>query len=607
MKRLYMTGPTCIAIAAFLYTSPLASQDTALVKRVKVQTDSLRVEAQRRQGVRVTVVRRLATRLDSIASAYRPRVDTVLVPAPPEQPSPPDTSPSPPDTAVTPPSDTTPTPPPPVPPSPAPPMDTARFDGAAELPRATVAIPAPTGGRVLRVAAGTNLQTVLDSARRGDVIALAPGATFVGSFKLRAKPGSVADGWITLTTDAPIPAGRVTPTVAAAFAKLRTPSTEPAVETLRGAEGWLLRGLDVGALTGVAENYGLVVLDAQYAVSVLADIPTDVVLDRVYVHGHDALNVSRCVSLQSARTAIVDSYLAECHARDRDAQAIGGWGGTGPYLIQNNYLEGSGEIIMFGGADPALNGVSPSDITIRGNTITRPLAWHVTPRRWLVKNLMELKHARRVLIERNTFSNHWADAQDGRAFVFQSINQGGGWGSWSTVQDVTFRYNRVDNVPGVFNIAERYDGSEVPAARLTIRGNVFSRVGAMPGTAGVFMLQGQIPGVTITDNTGFGAGARGGWFQLTAGRWPDLIVKRNIGGDAAYVMQAPNGNDAALLTAYGIPAANFAGNCLVFPYTVTLAGNVTLGSRAAAMLDAQLRPLAGSPCAGAGADHSLVP
>jgi hypothetical protein len=587
MTRLYTSLASCIAIGGVLYTSPLAAQDTALVRKVRVQTDSLRAETQRRQGVRVTVVRRLAGRIDSLVSA-RP------LPVPP---SPPDTAAPPP--PPPPPNDTTPAPPPPSP-------DTARFDGAAELPRATVAVPNTSTTRRIVIRATDNLQAVLDSARRGDVIALAPGATYTGSFKLRAKAGNTSNGYVTLTTDMALPAGRVTPASAAAFAKLRTPSTEPAVETLKGAEGWILRGLDIGALPTVTQNYGLVVLDAQAGVSVLADIPSEIHLDRVYIHGHAGMSVSRCVALQSARTAIVDSHLSECHAKDRDSQAIGGWAGPGPYLIENNYLEGSGEIIMFGGADPALANVSPSDIAIRGNTLTRPLAWRTTPRTWLVKNLMELKHARRVLIERNVFANHWADAQDGRAFVFQSINQGGGWGSWSTVQDVVFRFNRVDHVPGLFNIAARYDGSEVPAARMTFRNNVFTRVGALPGTSGGWLIQGALRGVTIANNTGVGIGA-GAWLQLAGSdQYPDLIVTGNIGGGHAYLLNSPIANDRDVPTRHGI--TQLTGNCLVTAYpSYAPAGNVALASVAAALLDASLRPLPGSPCAGAGADHTRLP
>jgi hypothetical protein len=35
--------------------------------------------------------------------------------------------------------------------------------------------------------------------------------------------------------------------------------------------------------------------------------------------------------------------------------------------------------------------------------------------RWQVKNLLELKNARRVVIEDNTFERNWAQAQSGYA------------------------------------------------------------------------------------------------------------------------------------------------------------------------------------------------
>src|SRR5262249_12520519 len=58
-----------------------------------------------------------------------------------------------------------------------------------------------------------------------------------------------------------------------------------------------------------------------------------------------------------------------------DSQAIAGWNGTGPYLIQNNYLEAAGTAILFGGDDPKIPNVVPADITFRDNTVTRPLGW----------------------------------------------------------------------------------------------------------------------------------------------------------------------------------------------------------------------------------------
>ena len=76
----------------------------------------------------------------------------------------------------------------------------------------------------------------------------------------------------------------------------------------------------------------------------------------------------------------------------QDTQAIGGWNGPGPFLIENNYIEAAGENIMFGGNDPNIPNLVPSNITIRRNLISKPLAWMTQA--WTVKNLIELKNAR---------------------------------------------------------------------------------------------------------------------------------------------------------------------------------------------------------------------
>ena len=68
-----------------------------------------------------------------------------------------------------------------------------------------------------------------------------------------------------------------------------------------------------------------------------------------------------------------------------------------------------------------------------------------------VKNLFELKNAKNVVAQYNIFENHWSHAQSGYAIVFTVRNQSGS-ASWSTVEDVTFRYNIVKNTERVFNI-----------------------------------------------------------------------------------------------------------------------------------------------------------
>jgi IPT/TIG domain len=70
---------------------------------------------------------------------------------------------------------------------------------------------------------------------------------------------------------------------------------------------------------------------------------------------------------------------------------------------------------------------------------------------WTVKNLFELKNARRVLVERNVMQNNWQAAQAGYAIVFTPRNSGG-LCTWCAVEDVTFRLNIVRHTAAGVNI-----------------------------------------------------------------------------------------------------------------------------------------------------------
>ena len=58
---------------------------------------------------------------------------------------------------------------------------------------------------------------------------------------------------------------------------------------------------------------------------------------------------------------------------------------------------------MFGGSDPVISGVIPSDIEFRRNHFFKPTSWKG---KWMIKNLIEIKSAQRVLIEGNIFENN---------------------------------------------------------------------------------------------------------------------------------------------------------------------------------------------------------
>jgi len=48
--------------------------------------------------------------------------------------------------------------------------------------------------------------------------------------------------------------------------------------------------------------------------------------------------------------------------------------------------------VIFGGGDPAIPYLVPSNITIRRNLLSRPLAWRTEA--WTVKNVIELRTLR---------------------------------------------------------------------------------------------------------------------------------------------------------------------------------------------------------------------
>lgn len=367
-------------------------------------------------------------------------------------------------------------------------------------------------GRTISVAGGAlavrSLQAALDLAEPGDVIALEAGATFVGNFVLPRKSGAA---WIVIRPAsegvAPAPGTRITP-AASQLPKIITPNAEAAIRTAPGAHHYRLVGLEISVAPGVANNHGLVKFgDGSSAQRSLADIPHDLIVDRCYVHGAPQGNLTRGVALNSARSSVIDSYISDCHGAGFDTQAIAGWNGPGPFKIVNNYLEGAGENVMFGGADPSIPNLVPSDIEFRDNYCAKPLAWKrnepgFTGKAWTVKNLFELKNARRVLITGNLFEHNWVDAQNGFAILFTVRNQDGG-APWSVVEDVTFANNVVRHAAAGINILGRdnlHPSGQV--RRIQIKNNLFDDIGgARWGGQGRFLQLTETDSVTVDHNT----------------------------------------------------------------------------------------------------------
>jgi hypothetical protein len=427
-------------------------------------------------------------------------------------------------------------------------------------------------GKTIKVAAGGDLQAAIDQARPGDVIELQAGQTFTGNFRLPNKSGS---DWIVIRAsaadaDLPPPGARLTPARSAILPKLISPNADPAVYTDEGAHHYRFIGLEFGVAPG-KNIYNIVSFGADQ--NSLARTPHDLIIDRCYIHGNDAGNVSRGVMLNCARAAVIDSYISNCHGEGFDTQAICGWNGPGPFKIVNNYLEGAGENVMFGGAKPSIQNLIASDIEFRLNHVYKPTSWkkgHATyaGRPWTIKNLFELKNAQRALVDQNVFENNWADAQVGFAILFTPRGEGGK-APWATAQDVIFTNNILRHSGNGFNIAGPDDTSpSQPSQRILIKNNLIDDIdGNKWGSAAYGPADGrfaQIVGgpvnITIDHNTIFQSGS-----LIVADGAPSqgFIFRNNVARNNNYGVTGSNRSPGLDSLGFYFPGYEFKKNVIV--------------------------------------------
>jgi hypothetical protein len=413
-------------------------------------------------------------------------------------------------------------------------------------------------GRTIAVGAGGDLQAALNAAQPGDVITLEPGAVFRGNFTLPKKPG---DAWIVVRTATPddkfAPQGaRVTPAAAPLMPKIVSPNGGPAISALPGAHHYRFIGIEFTVAADVKIIYAIVEFGGTQTTE--ADTPHDLIVDRSYVHGQPGQNSARGVLLNSASSAVIDSYISEIHGAGFDSQAVLGYNGPGPFKIVNNFLESAAENIMFGGADPAIRGLVPSDIEIRGHHLFKPLGWFrdnnpsLAGVQWTIKNLLEFKNAQRVLVEGNFLENA------GSAVLLTPRNQSGG-APWSGVQDVLFRNNIVTNAgSGLVAIATDNEHPSQPTRRITIFNNLWFVASSF------FNLGADPPGfedVVIDHNTAIPAGHHA--YRIDAGVPPAIgrfRLTNNLMGFGGYGVSFSKADEGL---AKLLPGAIIAKNALV--------------------------------------------
>jgi len=394
-----------------------------------------------------------------------------------------------------------------------------------ELPRVYIdtTYVTPSGSTIV-VGDGGDFQAALNSANPGDIITLNAGSVYTGNFSLPVKSGSsyiYIRSSASLTTEGT----RVTTGDLTGFPKIATANTAATIQAEAGAHHYRFINCDIKS-GATATNGGLVCLGTGSETNA-NNFPHHIILDRCGVRGSSVNGGRRGVMFAGSHQAVIDSYVSDWKEVGADTQAIAGWTGLGPYKIVNNYLEGAGENVLFGGADAAIHNLTPSDIEIRNNLLFKPLTWKIDDpsylgTHWTVKNSLELKHAKRVLVSDNIVENCWADAQTGYAVLFTVRNQSG-TNPWATVSDVSFLRNTIRNSYNGINMLGQDTESGVPsdfAQRLCIQRNLIYDIDVNP-----FLLINGYQDINIDHNTILNSGDT---MILSAAPCPRMRFTNNI-------------------------------------------------------------------------------
>lgn len=329
----------------------------------------------------------------------------------------------------------------------------------AEVPSDFLGVSRPQGsaydigayeGRLTTCAAANTaaLTACIASAVLGDTITLTAGTFYDGPFDLPDK--GAGSSYITITTTGfAVPAGtRVGPGNASTMAKIRTTGTGAALYTRFNAHHWQLIGVELTATfnDGLGTpQYGLFTMGFDGASGALAQttsqLPTDIIIDRCYVHGTTTGQHVHGTMANAIRFTIKNSYYENIHAGGADSQDIIAFFTPGPGTIDNNYLAAPGQSVLLGGSGSFVQvGVTPSDISVTNNLMIKLMTWRpacVTGAElncngavydgstWVIKNIFEIKNGRRITVDHNILKNNWTSGQFGEAFVLTPRNQVG--------------------------------------------------------------------------------------------------------------------------------------------------------------------------------------
>jgi len=257
-----------------------------------------------------------------------------------------------------------------------------------------------------------NLQAALWAANCGDQVLLQQGFTYSrsGSFVMTSRctsgdwdriiirTGVTSTG--TLLADSAFPAAniRMTTGYRATLAKLiPAVNNESAIRTVWPAEtgngcaaapcvgnGWTLKWLEFGpkadwlkgklVLFGSNKDASDPDLPAGNAQNLLSEVPEYLTITQCDIHGDPIAGNHGGLYLSSGTTRVTNNSFTDFKSM-METQAITEINGVGPYLIENNLVQATGENWMFGGGDTQLQ----QSTTITGTPTSSSITLTATP------------------------------------------------------------------------------------------------------------------------------------------------------------------------------------------------------------------------------------
>lgn len=373
------------------------------------------------------------------------------------------------------------------------------------LPQKRVDVTYPhVTGTTIAVHAGDDLEKALDSANCGDEIVIDAGAVFTGNYTVPSRPCTVSNRILVRSSQlASLPAaGRVQQSQANLMPTLQSGNAN-SVLIISKSSGWYFAGINFTVASGVKGLWNLI--NVGNNPKQLSDLPADIVFDRVLVHGNEQY-CTRGFIADATRFALINSQVWNFLHVSQDTQALMICSTNGPILIQNNFLEATGENVMLGGGTPSISDAVPADVTVTGNYFHKQLAWENSPagcgpgtsvgQCYDVKNHFEIKNGQRVLVDSNVFDTTFSQAQK----EFWIVNCG--YAGPFTCQDITYTNNLLMHGPMMW--VGGGNGNGVTGTRILLRNNLGTDISTAYGVGAGFNQLGGTTNLTIDHNTVIG-------------------------------------------------------------------------------------------------------